>query len=120
MMTPKMLHLLTAVLLRLTLAAGEDVSTLTRLEQSRLSNGAEGEDDGNRDWRAIIEDEDEVDWAQTIIVDNPPLASLQSTFQNIEVFNSDHFGKVRGKDVGHLNCSVVALCTMFAKRYLIN
>ena len=42
----------------------------------------------------IHEEEDEIGYIQSLIVDNLPIASVQSAYQEIEVYNSVHFGRV--------------------------
>ncbi|KAL7530031.1 hypothetical protein ACHAXR_003279 [Thalassiosira sp. AJA248-18] len=52
----------------------------------------EEEDDGS--WKKIDEEEDEIGYIQSLIVDTPPIASVESSYQEIEVYNSAHYGKV--------------------------
>lgn len=42
----------------------------------------------------IVEEEEEIGYIQTIVVDPAPIASVQSPYQKIDVHTSDHFGKV--------------------------
>ena len=50
--------------------------------------------DSDGTWKPLFEEEDEIGYARSLIVDMPPVVSLQSPHQNIQVYNSDHYGKV--------------------------
>ena len=57
------------------------------------------EDDSSVDvegvhWKTILEEEDEIGFIQGVQVDLPPIASLKSKYQKVEVYSSDHFGRV--------------------------
>ena len=41
-----------------------------------------------------MEEEDEIGFIQGVQVDLPPIASLKSKYQKVEVYSSDHFGRV--------------------------
>ena len=38
--------------------------------------------------------EEEIGYIQSLIVDSPPIVSVNSTYQHIQIYNSEHFGKV--------------------------
>ena len=66
---------------------------------ARASPSSEDDSGGDDDvdfvnWKTITEEEDEIGFVQGIYVDLPPLASLQSQYQKVEVYSSAHFGRV--------------------------
>ena len=52
------------------------------------------DDDDDGSWKQINEEEDEIGYIQSLIVNTPAVASVESSYQYIEVYDSDHFGKV--------------------------
>lgn len=44
--------------------------------------------------KKIDEEEDEIGYIQSLIVNSPAVASIESSYQDIAVYDSDHFGKV--------------------------
>lgn len=44
--------------------------------------------------KRVEEVEDEIGYIQSLMLNTPPLASLKSSYQDIEVYESSHFGKV--------------------------
>ncbi|KAL7546323.1 hypothetical protein ACHAWF_009657 [Thalassiosira exigua] len=42
----------------------------------------------------IVEEEYEIGYVQSLVIDTQPIALVNSTYQTIGVYNSDHFGKV--------------------------
>lgn len=44
--------------------------------------------------KTIIEEEDEIGYHQSLVVNTSPIASVKSSYQHIEVYESHHFGKV--------------------------
>ena len=44
--------------------------------------------------KRVEEVEDEIGYVQSLMLNTPPLASLKSSYQDIEVYESSHFGKV--------------------------
>mmetsp|Transcript_7723 Transcript_7723/g.13994 ORF Transcript_7723/g.13994 Transcript_7723/m.13994 type:complete len:383 (+) Transcript_7723:42-1190(+) len=44
--------------------------------------------------KQVHEEEDEIGYIQSLIVNTPAVASVESSYQQIEVYDSDHFGKV--------------------------
>jgi spermidine synthase len=46
------------------------------------------------EWKRIEEEEFEIGYIQSLLVNTPPITSVKSTYQTIEIYNSSHFGKV--------------------------
>jgi spermidine synthase len=44
--------------------------------------------------KPILEEEFEIGYAQSLTVESPPIASIKSAYQSIDVYNSKHYGKV--------------------------
>lgn len=44
--------------------------------------------------KTIREEEEEIGYIQSLVVNTPAVASVKSTYQKIDVYDSDHFGKV--------------------------
>lgn len=72
----------------------EDSSDDSEDDDDELFDEVDVDSSAGNSWKAIIEQEDEIGYAQTLIVNNPPIYSLQSSLQHIDVYNSDHYGKV--------------------------
>lgn len=53
-----------------------------------------GDSSGETHLKKVHEEEDEIGFIQTLLIHPNPIASLQSEYQTIEVYESDHFGKV--------------------------
>lgn len=52
------------------------------------------EETAAEDWKRIEEEEYEIGYIQSLLVYNPPIVSVRSMYQSIEIYNSRHFGKV--------------------------
>lgn len=52
------------------------------------------DDEDDNDMRLISEEEVEIGYTQSLIVKQPPIAQIQSLYQNIEIYHSHHYGKV--------------------------
>ena len=52
------------------------------------------DDDDEPSLKKVNEEEDEIGFIQTLLIDPNPIASYESEYQSIEVFESSHFGKV--------------------------
>ena len=62
---------------------------------SKNTNDDEDDDDeDDNDVRLISEEEVEIGYTQSLIVNQPPIVQIQSAYQNIEIYNSHHYGKV--------------------------
>ncbi|KAL7427240.1 hypothetical protein ACHAXH_002052 [Discostella pseudostelligera] len=46
------------------------------------------------EWKRIEEEEFEIGYVQSLRVNTPAVATVKSTYQTIEIYNSSHFGKV--------------------------
>lgn len=50
--------------------------------------------DPTSEYKHVAEEEEEIGYIQTLLLNTPPLAVTNSTYQKIEVYESNHFGKV--------------------------
>ena len=46
------------------------------------------------EWKRIEEEEFEIGYIQSLLVNTPPIVSVKSAYQTIEIYNSSHFGRV--------------------------
>jgi spermidine synthase len=58
------------------------------------SDDSSGDSSGETHLKKVHEEEDEIGFIQTLLIHPNPIASLQSEYQTIEVYESNHFGKV--------------------------
>mmetsp|Transcript_9913 Transcript_9913/g.14707 ORF Transcript_9913/g.14707 Transcript_9913/m.14707 type:complete len:367 (+) Transcript_9913:141-1241(+) len=57
-------------------------------------DATDGGDTGAQKMKRVIEEEHEIGFIQTLLVHPTPISVQQSDYQTIEVYESDHFGKV--------------------------
>ena len=50
--------------------------------------------ESNTNTRRVDEEEEEIGYIQTLLLNTPAISSRNSSYQKIEVYDSDHFGKV--------------------------
>lgn len=72
------------------------ILSCTQYQASASADTAEDTEtnDGAPSVKKIHEEEDEIGYIQSLIVNTPALATVTSTYQEIEVYDSPHFGKV--------------------------
>lgn len=72
------------------------ISLLLAGLQARVIHAADSssDDDDPSLLKKVHEEEDEIGFIQTLLIDPNPIASYESEYQSIEVFESSHFGKV--------------------------
>lgn len=67
---------------------------LAGLQKARGIHAADSSSDDEPSLKKVHEEEDEIGFIQTLLIDPNPIASYESEYQSIEVFESSHFGKV--------------------------
>ena len=67
---------------------------LAGLQVRDIHADSSSNDDDEPLLKKVNEEEDEIGFIQTLLIDPNPIASYESEYQSIEVFESSHFGKV--------------------------
>jgi len=63
-------------------------------DNSHKNTADDDDDEDDNDMRLISEEEVEIGYTQSLIVNQPSIAQIQSLYQNIEIYHSHHYGKV--------------------------